>query len=117
MDGAEDMSQPIRVLVVDDHPVVRAGVQGMLASHADFDVVGEASDGEEALSQVEALNPDVVLMDLRMPRVDGVEATQADSGTASRSPGTRPHHLRHRRGHRPGGRGRRRRLPPQGLSP
>ena len=70
------MSKPIRVLVVDDHPVVRAGVQGMLASHADFDVVGEASDGEEALSQVAALNPDVVLMDLRMPAVDGVEATK-----------------------------------------
>ncbi|MEJ7803923.1 MAG: response regulator transcription factor [Candidatus Limnocylindria bacterium] len=70
------MSQPIRVLVVDDHPVVRAGVQGMLASHADFDVIGEASDGEDAVTKVEALNPDVVLMDLRMPGVDGVEATK-----------------------------------------
>jgi len=67
---------PIRVLVVDDHPVVRTGVRGMLASHADFDVVGEAGDGAEAVSQVEALTPDVVLMDLRMPVVDGVEATR-----------------------------------------
>lgn len=70
------MSPVIRVLVVDDHPVVRTGVQGMLASHADFDVVGEASDGEEAVSQVEVLQPDVVLMDLRMPGVDGVDATK-----------------------------------------
>ncbi len=70
------MTPPIRVLVVDDHPVVRTGVQGMLASDGDFEVVGEAGDGEEAVSQVEALLPDVVLMDLRMPGVDGVEATR-----------------------------------------
>ncbi len=67
---------PIRILVVDDHPVVRTGVQGMLATNADFEVVGEAADGEEAVSQVAALEPDVVLMDLRMPNVDGVEATR-----------------------------------------
>jgi DNA-binding NarL/FixJ family response regulator len=70
------MSRPIRVLVVDDHPVVRTGVRGMLASHADFEVVGEASDGEEAVTLVDALEPDVVLMDLRMPGVDGAEATR-----------------------------------------
>ncbi|MCA1690979.1 MAG: response regulator transcription factor [Actinobacteria bacterium] len=70
------MSQPIRVVVVDDHPVVRTGVRGMLASQAEFDVVGEASDGEEAIILVEEVHPDVVLMDLRMPRVDGVEATK-----------------------------------------
>jgi len=63
-------------MVVDDHPVVRAGVRGMLASHADFDVVGEAADGEEAVGRVDELEPDVVLMDLRMPGVDGVNATK-----------------------------------------
>ena len=67
---------PIRILVVDDHPVVRTGVRGMLDSHADFEVVGEAADGAEAIAQVEALAPDVVLMDLRMPGVDGVEAAR-----------------------------------------
>lgn len=70
------MSARIRVLVVDDHPVVRAGVQGMLATQGQFDVVGEAADGEEAIRKVEALQPDVVLMDLRMPGLDGVQATQ-----------------------------------------
>ncbi len=70
------MNLPIRVLVVDDHPVVRTGVRGMLDSHANFDVVGEASDGEEAIAQVDVLEPDVVLMDLRMPGVDGAEATR-----------------------------------------
>ena len=70
------MSPGIRVLVVDDHPVVRTGVRGMLASNEDFDVVGEASDGEEAVRKVEVLRPDVVLMDLCMAGVDGVEATR-----------------------------------------
>jgi DNA-binding NarL/FixJ family response regulator len=65
----------IRVLVVDDHPVVRSGLIGLLGIEADIDVVGEAGDGEEALVRVAALAPDVVLMDLRMPRLDGVAAT------------------------------------------
>ena len=65
----------IRVLVVDDHPVVRAGLVGLLAGEADLEVVGEASDGGEAVTQAEALRPDVVLMDLRMPGTDGVTAT------------------------------------------
>jgi len=67
----------VRVLVVDDHPVVRSGLIGMLAVTEDIEVVGEAGDGEEALALVESTRPDVVLMDLRMPRRDGVSATGA----------------------------------------
>jgi DNA-binding NarL/FixJ family response regulator len=65
----------IRVLVVDDHPVVRSGLVGMLEVEDDLEIVGEAGDGEEALVRVAALAPDVVLMDLRMPRLDGAAAT------------------------------------------
>ncbi|TCC65606.1 response regulator transcription factor [Kribbella pittospori] len=67
----------IRVLVVDDHPVVRSGLVGMLSVTEDIEVVGEAGDGSEALALVESARPDVVLMDLRMPRTDGVTATGA----------------------------------------
>ena len=66
----------IRVLVVDDHPVVRGGLVGWLDAQEDLTVVGEAADGQEALALVAAAEPDVVLMDLRMPRMDGVTATE-----------------------------------------
>jgi DNA-binding NarL/FixJ family response regulator len=66
----------IRVLVVDDHPVVRAGLRGMLAAHPDIEVAGEASSAAEAVTAVLAHQPDVVLMDLRMPGADGVQATR-----------------------------------------
>lgn len=65
----------VRVVVVDDHPVVRAGIVGLLAGEDDLEVVGEGSDGAEVLGLVEAHHPDVVLMDLRMPKVDGATAT------------------------------------------
>jgi len=65
----------LRVLIVDDHPVVRAGLTGMLAAEPDLDVVAEACDGAEAVRLALELAPDVVLMDLRMAGVDGVEAT------------------------------------------
>lgn len=69
------MSELIRLLLADDHPVVRAGLHGMLATQNDFEVVGEASTGEQAVNLTASLHPDVVLMDLRMPQLDGVTAT------------------------------------------
>jgi DNA-binding NarL/FixJ family response regulator len=64
----------IRILIVDDHPVVRAGLRGMIAGEPGFEVVGEAADGNAAVRQAHALRPDAVLMDLRMPGGDGVDA-------------------------------------------
>jgi DNA-binding NarL/FixJ family response regulator len=68
---------PIRLLIVDDHPVVRDGLRGMLAGDPELEVVGEASDGAEALAAVASLRPDVVLMDLRMPGLGGAAAIKA----------------------------------------
>ncbi|MFJ5925177.1 response regulator [Kitasatospora sp. NPDC092948] len=69
-----DTASPIRVLLVDDHQVVRRGLRTFLEVQDDIEVVGEAADGAEAVEQAGALAPDVVLMDLKMPRVDGIEA-------------------------------------------
>ena len=68
---------PIRLLIVDDHPVVRDGLRGMFSGDAEFDVVGEASDGAEAVELAGRLDPDVILMDLRMPGVNGAAAIRA----------------------------------------
>ncbi|MCS6862381.1 MAG: response regulator, partial [Abditibacteriales bacterium] len=66
-----------RILLVDDHVVLRDGLKLLINRQSDMEVVGEAGDGEEALRKVRQLNPDVVLMDLSMPSVNGVEATEA----------------------------------------
>ncbi len=68
------MSGNVRLMITDDHPVVRAGLRGMLSGEPDFEVVGEATNGKEALALIGELRPDVVLMDLRMPEMDGVTA-------------------------------------------
>ncbi len=70
------MSVTIRVVIVDDHPVVRTGLRGMLATQADIEVVGEADNGKLGVSLAGRLEPDVVLMDLQMPDLDGVSATE-----------------------------------------
>ncbi|SIO89819.1 response regulator transcription factor [Nocardiopsis sp. JB363] len=66
--------QPIRLLITDDHPVVRDGIRGMFAGDPGFEVVGEASDGARAVELARSLEPDVILMDLRMPGTGGVAA-------------------------------------------
>ncbi|WP_115530536.1 response regulator [Xanthomonas campestris] len=71
-----DTTRPTAVLVVDDHPLLRDGLSAMLGAERDMQVVGEAEDGEQAVDYYPRLRPDVVLMDLQMPRVDGVQAIQ-----------------------------------------
>jgi DNA-binding NarL/FixJ family response regulator len=68
------MNPLITILIVDDHPVVRDGLKGMLSGQPGLQVVGEAANGQEAITQAEALHPQVILMDLRMPVLDGVAA-------------------------------------------
>lgn len=70
------MGDPLRVLIADDHTIVRSGIKLLLEAESDIDVVGESLDGEQALAMIEALKPDVVLMDIAMPGMDGLEATR-----------------------------------------
>ena len=80
------MAEAIKILIADDHPVVREGLFAMLSREPDFEVIGEAKDGVEAVNKANEVGPDVVLMDLRMPELDGVEAmnqiksTKPDTG-------------------------------------
>ncbi len=77
------LNRPIRIIVADDHPVVRFGVKNMLNNEPDFEVVGEAEDGDQAVTETLELEPDVLLLDLAMPRLPGLEAMRA---IMSRSP-------------------------------
>lgn len=79
----------IRLLIADDHPVVRAGLAGLLSDEPGLEVVAEASDGEQAVRMAAATHPDVILMDLRMPGVDGVAATARIAGGEAGSPAPR----------------------------
>lgn len=74
--GEDEEGTMIRVVLADDQALVRAGLRALLDSESDLEVVGEAQDGGEALAVVQATRPDVVLMDIRMPGVDGLEATR-----------------------------------------
>ncbi len=76
-------NQPITVLLVDDQPLLRMGFRLILEGEDDLRIVGEASDGAEAVRQVRELNPDVVLMDVRMPVLDGIESTRAITASGS----------------------------------
>jgi DNA-binding NarL/FixJ family response regulator len=66
----------IRIFVVDDHRVIRQGIFALLSFHSDIEMVGEAADGQEAVEKARQLHPDVILMDINMPRMDGIQATR-----------------------------------------
>jgi DNA-binding NarL/FixJ family response regulator len=71
------VNAPIRILLVDDEPLIRSGLSAILSLEDDLAVVGEAGDGAEAWTEVHRLEPDLVMMDVRMPRMDGIQATRA----------------------------------------
>ncbi len=68
--------EKLRILIADDHPLFRHGLAAMLSVSQDFEVVGEATTGEEAITRAKQLQPDVVLMDIQMPGINGIEATR-----------------------------------------
>ena len=84
----------IRVLIADDQPVVRDGLAMLLGLIDDVEIVATAADGIEAVERARAERPDIVLMDLRMPRLEGADATRQILAALPRDPGAGPHHLR-----------------------
>ena len=86
----------LRILLVDDHEIVRLGLRALLSRYPYFDVVGEAGDANEALELTERLQPDIVVMDIRLPGKNGIEATRAISATAG-DQSDRAHFPRRRR--------------------
>ena len=84
---SEESESKIRILVADDHPMLREGLVSVLETQPDFEVVGEASDGEEAVRLAETLEPDVILLDLEMPNLDGVGALERlrENGSTART--------------------------------
>src|ERR1700733_11098892 len=83
--SAEPRKGMIRILIADDHPIVRDGLKKLLSLEEDFQIVGEASDGCEVLDRVQELDPDVLLLDLRMPNLDGLSALQTLQQTNKRT--------------------------------
>jgi NarL family two-component system response regulator LiaR len=80
------MTSRIRVLIADDHAILRKGIRALLGTEPDIEVIGETADGLETVAQAEAMSPDVILMDLVMPKMDGIEATRQ---IAAEQPGVR----------------------------
>src|SRR5260370_14752397 len=81
----ENKKPNIRILIADDHPIVRDGLRKLLTLEDDFEIIGEAGDGREVLDKVQELDPDVLLLDLRMPNLDGLSALQALQQTNKRT--------------------------------
>ena len=80
------MSEKIKLIVVDDHPIVRKGITAMLSTEENFDVLAECKNGEEAVECALKLRPDVILMDLVMPKKDGVQANSGYPGPGPPAP-------------------------------
>jgi DNA-binding NarL/FixJ family response regulator len=84
-EGMEKKKATVRIVIADDHPIVRDGLKKLLLLEDDFEIVGEAGDGREVLEKVQALDPDVLLLDLRMPNLDGLSALQSLQQTNKRT--------------------------------